>query len=153
MLIEDLHEPAHVCPFVLVRQVHVHVDPCDRLLLPFVLVEHGDRITDALDPDLVDIDPSGIFLLLYVFHVSSFAPTAVNQAIIDTSTGKVNAYPASHSGESRSPGSCDEPYEKTLDSGFHRNDCQGRHLFLSRKDPGREASESVTNFRILYSSF
>jgi hypothetical protein len=54
--------------FVLVRQVEVHVDSGHGLLLALILVAHGDRVANALHPDLVNIYVPVVLVVLYVLH-------------------------------------------------------------------------------------
>ena len=64
--VQDLDEPAHMCPFEVVRQVYIHIDRSDRVLGAVFLVQHRDGITDALHPDLVDFNVAVVFQILNV---------------------------------------------------------------------------------------
>ena len=68
VLIENLYEAAHVGTFVSSGQIHVHIDLCDGLLLAHVLVTNRDGIPDTLDPYLIDVYVSIIFMVLDVLH-------------------------------------------------------------------------------------
>ena len=41
-------------PLEIMRQVHIHVEPGDGVLLTAAAVTNLDRMVDLLDPDLVD---------------------------------------------------------------------------------------------------
>jgi len=58
--VQDLHEAGHVSALEIVRQVHVHVEVRDRVLLAAGTVLHLDGVENVLDSDLVDRDPPGI---------------------------------------------------------------------------------------------
>jgi hypothetical protein len=67
-LIENLDEPAHMRPLEPVRQVHIHIDRGDGILAFLGLVEKSYRIGDGLYPDLLDIDPAMVSLVLNILH-------------------------------------------------------------------------------------
>jgi len=71
--IEDFNEARHVGALEIVRQVHVHVEIGDGVLDTVALVRHADRVTDALDADLVDGDLPGVDRTLYVRHADGVA--------------------------------------------------------------------------------
>ena len=82
--VQQLHETAHVSPLVLVGQVHVHVDVGHGMLDGVGPVEHGDGVSQVLDPDFVDGDVAVVSLVLDVFHRHPQAPRA---ASMTTSAG------------------------------------------------------------------
>jgi hypothetical protein len=52
-----------------VRQVHVHVEVGDGVLLAVAAVAHPHRVQDVLDPDLVDRDLARVLAALDVNHL------------------------------------------------------------------------------------
>jgi hypothetical protein len=58
-VVQDLDEARHVRALEVVRQVHVHVEVRDRVLLAARAVLDPDRVADVLDADLVDRDAGG----------------------------------------------------------------------------------------------
>ena len=66
MTVEYFHEARHVRAFEIVRQVHVHVEIGDGVLLAAGTVADADRVTDILDPDLVDRNTARIGAALHV---------------------------------------------------------------------------------------
>ena len=67
LAVQDLHEARHVRAFEVVRQVHVHVEVGDRVLLARGAILHLHGVIDVLDADLVDRDLAGIGAALHVF--------------------------------------------------------------------------------------
>ena len=65
---QDLHEARHVRALEIVRQIHVHVEIRDRVLLAARPILHLDRMIDVLDADLVDRDLARIGMALHVLH-------------------------------------------------------------------------------------
>ena len=63
---QDLDEAGHVRALEVVRQVHVHVEIRDRVLLAAGAVLHFDRMIDILDADLVDRDLARIGMALHI---------------------------------------------------------------------------------------
>jgi len=66
--IEHLDEAAHVRSLERMREVDVHVDGSVNGLSPRRLIQNGDGILDPLDPDLLDVDFSVVFLALNINH-------------------------------------------------------------------------------------
>jgi hypothetical protein len=64
--IQDLDESAHVCPFEVMWQVHIHVYGSDGVLGAILLIQYGNRVTDTLHPNLVDFNVTVVFLILDV---------------------------------------------------------------------------------------
>ena len=66
--IQDLDEARHVRAFEIVRQVHVHVEIGDRVLLAARAVLDLDRVENVLDADAIDGNAARIGAALHVFH-------------------------------------------------------------------------------------
>src|ERR1017187_9664081 len=64
--VEYLDEPRHVRALEVMRQIHVHVEICDRVLFAGGPILHFDRVVDILDPHLVDRDPARVGMALHV---------------------------------------------------------------------------------------
>jgi len=75
-LVQYLDEPAHVRALEAVRQVHVHVQRGDGVLLFFRLVAQGNRIRNGFDADFSYVNPAMVDLVLGVFHGGKFSETA-----------------------------------------------------------------------------
>ena len=67
LAVQDLHEARHVRAFEVVRQVHVHVEVGDRVLLARGTILHLHGVIDVLDADLVDRDLASVGAALHVF--------------------------------------------------------------------------------------
>jgi hypothetical protein len=67
MGMKDLHKAAHVSAFVLMWQIHRHVDDGDSVLSRLVTIPDAKRETDVFHTDAVDGDPAFITLILRVF--------------------------------------------------------------------------------------
>ena len=68
---QQFDEPAHVGALVLPGQIDIHVNRGHCLLGFFGFVADGDRVSDILDPDLVDVQITKVGFVLYVAHVFS----------------------------------------------------------------------------------
>ncbi len=69
ILIEDLHEPAHVGSLKMVGQIHIHVDRGHGLLGALAPVKDSYRVADVLNANLVDLNSSEVWLALNVFKL------------------------------------------------------------------------------------
>jgi len=67
LAMQDLHETRHVRALEVVRQVHVHVEVGDRVLLALRAVLDAHRVVDVFDSDLVDRNLAGVGAALHVF--------------------------------------------------------------------------------------
>jgi hypothetical protein len=65
---QDFHEAGHVRALEVVRQVHVHVEIGNRVLLAAGAILHLDRVIDVLDAHLVDRQLPRIGMALHVLH-------------------------------------------------------------------------------------
>ena len=63
---QDLHEARHVRALEVVRQIHVHVEICDRVLLAARPILDLDRVINVLDAHPVDGDLPRIGMALHV---------------------------------------------------------------------------------------
>lgn len=66
--VEDFHEPAHVGPLEVVRQVDRHGDVCHGPLFVVLLVQDNDRVAQVADPHLVNRDITIIMVALDIDH-------------------------------------------------------------------------------------
>ena len=64
---QDFDEARHVRALEIVRQVHIHIEISDGVLLAAHAVFHLDWMKDVLDADFVDGYPTRIGAALYVF--------------------------------------------------------------------------------------
>ena len=64
--IENFHKARHVCAFEIVRQIDVHVEVGDGVLLADRAVTYTHRVTDILDTNFINRYPPGIGAVLYV---------------------------------------------------------------------------------------
>jgi hypothetical protein len=68
--VQDLHEAGHVGALEVVRQVDVHVEGGDGVLLAVAAVLDPHRVADVLDADLVDGDMPDVLAALHVGDVA-----------------------------------------------------------------------------------
>jgi hypothetical protein len=68
MPVQDLDEAGHVRAFEVVRQVHIHVEIRDGVLLAAGAILHLDRVIDVLDAHFVDRDLARVGMALHVLH-------------------------------------------------------------------------------------
>ena len=65
---EHLDKAAHVGAFVMMRQIHGHIDHGDGVLGGLVTIPNAERETDIFDADAVDGDAAVVTLILRVFE-------------------------------------------------------------------------------------
>ena len=61
MQVQNFNKPGHVSAFEIVRQIHVHIEVCNGMLLAITAILYPHRMPDVFNTDLVDGDLSGVF--------------------------------------------------------------------------------------------
>jgi len=65
---QHFHKTTHVSPFVVVRQIDIHIYRSNRMLNVIFSIKYGYGISQVFYPNLVNGDIAMIELVLNIFH-------------------------------------------------------------------------------------
>jgi hypothetical protein len=67
--VKHFNEPAHVCALEIVRQVNIHANGCDRILVLICLVENANRKAQVANANLVNAQVSVVMPTLLIVQL------------------------------------------------------------------------------------